>query len=336
MKRRGNQLILTVIGNILGILLGLVCLVCMVVFLSLTKQRQLPEIGDASFVYPTTTPVQSANMPPTLTHTPQFQPTGTPPSLPTATPSPTVTPTSQPTGTPTPTGNGALPQIESGVCAPNKCHIQGFNGGLLLSAYGKTMGIFSSGQWSIEEISDQEAQAVEHFKCPNKPDLDTRVKWGFNIAYCRFYERGMSLGEPFDEGRAIEGEVFKTTSRGIVANLQGLYGLNSILIKGDGTWEFYEPPTESQKASITIEPGKNAFAFGEHVSMCFYLAVPAPAKATIHNANGDVLPVLEWSSLGPDGECIGGPMAAGYGHNRLVLEALDVTSASAVYEFDVY
>ncbi len=107
-----------------------------------------------------------------------------------------------------------------------------------MSAYGKTFGLFNSSEWLVEDISDQEAQAVEHFNCPSKSDVDGRVKWGFNIAYCRFYERGGKLGNPFDEGGSIEGEVFKSTPSGIEVDLKGRYGLGRILIKADGTWEF--------------------------------------------------------------------------------------------------
>jgi hypothetical protein len=140
--------------------------------------------------------------------------------------------------TTTPTKSLNLPQIGSGICLPNKCHVQGFNGGLLLSAYGKTFGLFNSGQWFVEDISETEAQAVEHYKCKTKPDLDSRVKWGFNIAYCRFHARGAKLGDPFDEGGSIEGEVFKSVSLGVEVDPKGWYGLSKILIKADGTWQF--------------------------------------------------------------------------------------------------
>jgi hypothetical protein len=264
-------------------------------------------------------------------------PTPTPPDQ----AKPTVTPTTEPIRTPDPIERTGLPSFQPGTCAPNKCHIQAFTGGLLMSAYGKTIGLFNSGQWLLVNISEQEAQAVEHFKCPNKPDLDPRVKWGFNVAYCRFYERGASLGDPFDEGGAIEGEVFKSTSLGIETDFKGWYGLNNILIKADGTWEFYEPAPEhqvplSQEAFIIFEPNKNAFPFGEHVSMCFYLNIPAPAEAKIHNPARDIPMIFKWDSLGPNGECVVGPMSAGYGHNQVVLEALDGSSVSATFEFDVY
>ena len=94
-------------------------------------------------------------------------------------------------------------------------------------------------------------------------------------------------------------------------------------------------PPQSQKASISFEPSKSVFTFGEKVKMCFYLTIPAPARVTIHNPARDMPIVFEWDNLGPDGECVFGSMAAGYGHNQLVLEALDGTSASATYEFDV-
>jgi hypothetical protein len=125
-----------------------------------------------------------------------------------------------------------------GTCLPGKCHIQGFTGGLLISGYGKTFGLFNSGQWLVEEISDQEAQTAEYFKCPTKSDLDPRVKWGFRIAYCRFHDRGAKLGDPYDEGGSIEGEVFKSTPLGIEIDPKGRYGLKSILIQENNTWQF--------------------------------------------------------------------------------------------------
>ena len=68
-------------------------------------------------------------------------------SLPTSTKVPTRTPTaSRVPPTVTPTKSPTLPQFVSGTCLPNKCHLQGFTGGLLISAYGKTFGLFNSGQ----------------------------------------------------------------------------------------------------------------------------------------------------------------------------------------------
>lgn len=97
-------------------------------------------------------------------------------------------------------------------------------------------------------------------------------------------------------------------------------------------------PVLSQEASISFEPNKTSFGFGEQVTMCFYLTIPAPAKATIHNPARDVPIIFEWGNLGPDGECISGAMAVERGHNQLILEAFDSNSqvtALAIFEFDV-
>ncbi len=98
-------------------------------------------------------------------------------------------------------------------------------------------------------------------------------------------------------------------------------------------------PALTQKASISFEPDKNTFSFGEQVSMCFYLIIPAPAKAMIHNPARDVPIIFEWDKLGPDGECITGPMAVERGRNTLILEAFDDNSqveTSTSMEFEVH
>ncbi|MCL4299511.1 MAG: hypothetical protein KJ077_27495 [Anaerolineae bacterium] len=152
----------------------------------------------------------------------------------TATNTPTSTSTSIST---TPTKISNLSEV-SEICLPNKCQIQGFTGGLLISNHGEIFGLFNSRQWLVEHVSDEEAQALEHFNCTTKSDVDSQVRWGFNVAYCRFQDRGFKLGNPVSEGGSIEGEVFKLTSLGVEVDLKGWYGLGSILIKSDGNWEF--------------------------------------------------------------------------------------------------
>jgi hypothetical protein len=333
-----GKIVKIITGNLLGLVFGLGFVLWM-----LGGSNERPTAGRAGEISRANTPTAVSTWP---AATP---PTTTPPATATPRPRPTATsPKRYPTATPTSAAaqRDPLPQPGATHCPPGKCHVQGFTGGLLVSTHGKTFGLFNSGQWLVEEISEQEAAAVEHFDCPGKP-LDPRVKWGFNVAYCRFYARGLTLGDPIDAGGSLEGEVFRPTSQGLEVDLKGWYGLNQMRVNHDGSWEFGAYPEEappaseaqppqSQEAFIIFDPDKNVFAFGEQVSMCFYLNFPAPARATIHNPARDVPIVFEWPGLGPGGECVVGPMAAGHGHNRLVLEVLDGSAVSTSFEFDVY
>jgi len=142
-----------------------------------------------------------------------------------------------PEPTPTPEASAGLPQI--GACEPNKCHIQGFTGGLLVSNHGKTFGLFNTGKWLMVTIPDEEAASLEHPPCESKPEgLHPNVKWGFARAYCAFHGQGASLGDPLDEGGQITGQVYTSTPEGIEVDTQGRYGLGKLLIRPDGSWAF--------------------------------------------------------------------------------------------------